>query len=56
MGPDFERREVAEHLGEDRSESRGLNAADPDWPKSRIVGVFVRRRWIGGLLGLESPT
>ena len=47
--------EVAD-LGEDRSESRGLNAADPDWPKERIDGVFGHRRWIGGLLGLESPT
>jgi hypothetical protein len=47
--------EVAD-LGEDRSESRGLNAADPDWPKERIDGVFGRRRWIGGLLGMESLT
>ena len=47
--------EVAD-LGEDRSESCGLNAADSAWSKERIVGVFGRRRRIGGLLGLERLT
>jgi hypothetical protein len=48
--------ELGPDLGENRYESRGLNAAGPDWPTRRVSGGLGDRRWMGGLLGLESLT